>query len=168
MLRTPLGNFTPVFDEADALVMLEHFPHTEPVEASREMLARNASMLRQAQYEALLQKWFNDFFKGIDKPSPIALAPQGTPHQQRVWQAISAIPFGQTRSYSELAAELGSGPRAVGTACGRNPIILMIPCHRVLGSNGALGGYSGFEGLKTKQWLLDHEQKFVQSQKLAA
>ncbi len=154
MLHTPLGNFTPVFDDAGALAALEHV-HTE-FTAPKDIRI------------TALQKWFDGFFNGVNAPCPIALKPQGTAHQQRVWQAISAIPFGQTRSYGEIAVELGSGPRAVGTACGRNPIILLIPCHRVLGSNGALGGYSGFEGLKTKQWLLDHEQQFAHSQKLAA
>jgi methylated-DNA-[protein]-cysteine S-methyltransferase len=88
---------------------------------------------------------------------PLALA--GTPHQRAVWAAMQRIPYGQTRSYGEIAHEVGSGPRAVGTACARNPIAIIVPCHRILGtSNNGLGGYSGGEGLATKRFLLRLEQ----------
>jgi methylated-DNA-[protein]-cysteine S-methyltransferase len=87
----------------------------------------------------------------------LPLTPAGTPFQRRVWATLAEIPFGQTRSYGDLARELGSGPRAVGGACGRNPIPLLIPCHRVLTADGHLGGYSGQGGLVTKMQLLRHE-----------
>jgi O-6-methylguanine DNA methyltransferase len=83
--------------------------------------------------------------------------PEGTAFQQRVWRALSAIPFGETRSYGELARELGSAARAVGGACGANPIPIIIPCHRVLAANRRLGGFSGGDGLSSKQQLLAHE-----------
>ena len=84
----------------------------------------------------------------------------GTPYQQRVWQAISQIPCGETRTYTELAKQIGSGPRAVANACGANPLPLLIPCHRVVAKNGLGGFMQGFEGgLEIKKWLLAHESK---------
>lgn len=85
---------------------------------------------------------------------------RGTPFQQRVWAAIRAIPVGQTISYAELAARVGSGPRAVANACGANPIPVIIPCHRVVASHG-LGGFMGGKkstALSIKSWLLEHER----------
>lgn len=90
----------------------------------------------------------------------LPLAPRGTPFQQRVWQAILAIPAGQALTYSELAQQVGSGPRAVANACGANPIPVIIPCHRVV-AKGGLGGFmQGREtaSLSIKQWLLAHER----------
>ena len=89
---------------------------------------------------------------------PLKLA--GTPYQQRVWQALGAIPYGEVRRYGELAMALGSSARAIGGACRANPLPLIIPCHRVVASNG-IGGYSGETGgtvLDVKRWLLDYEQ----------
>ena len=100
------------------------------------------------------------YFAGRLKRFDLPLALAGTPHQRAVWAAMKRIPYGQTRSYGEIAHEVGSGPRAVGTACGRNPIAIIVPCHRILGtSNHGLGGYSGGEGLATKRFLLTLEQK---------
>lgn len=84
----------------------------------------------------------------------------GTPFQQRVWQALGGIAPGKTQSYGELAQHLGSAPRAVGQACGANPVPIVVPCHRVVAKHG-LGGfmnYSGGEPLAIKRWLLRHEQ----------
>jgi methylated-DNA-[protein]-cysteine S-methyltransferase len=84
---------------------------------------------------------------------------RGTPFQRRVWGRISAIAAGRTRSYGELARELRSAPRAVGQACGANPLPLVVPCHRVLAANG-MGGFAHHEGgfhLSVKRWLLAHE-----------
>jgi methylated-DNA-[protein]-cysteine S-methyltransferase len=81
----------------------------------------------------------------------------GTPFQQRVWQELCEIPYGETISYGELARRVGKpgSARAVGLANGRNPVAIIVPCHRVIGSNGKLTGYGG--GLDRKAWLLDHE-----------
>lgn len=78
----------------------------------------------------------------------------GTAFQRRVWQAMTSIPYGHTRTYGEVAADLGSSARAVGGACGRNPLPILIPCHRIVGRNGSLGGYTGLEGTDTKKRLL--------------
>lgn len=91
-------------------------------------------------------------------PFSLPLAQQGTPFQQRVWQAIAAIPSGQTRTYGQLAYQLGSGPRAVANACGANRLPLLVPCHRVVAQNGIGGFMQGKQnGLLIKQWLLLHE-----------
>jgi len=95
-----------------------------------------------------------EYFLGQRRSFDLPLAPEGTAFQQRVWRALSAIPFGKTRSYGELARELGSAARAVGGACGANPIPIIIPCHRVLAAKGRLGGFSGGNGLSSKQQLL--------------
>jgi methylated-DNA-[protein]-cysteine S-methyltransferase len=100
-----------------------------------------------------LEEYFDGKRTGFDLP----LAPQGTAFQQKVWAALAKIPFGRTKSYGELAQDLGTAPRALGGACGRNPIPVIIPCHRVLGANGAMGGYSGIDGVETKEFLLRHE-----------
>ncbi len=87
----------------------------------------------------------------------LPLSAAGSPFEQRIWAAMRRIPLGQTRSYGELATEVGSAPRPVGRACGRNPIPIVIPCHRVL-ARGDLGGYSGGAGLPTKRILLELER----------
>jgi methylated-DNA-[protein]-cysteine S-methyltransferase len=96
------------------------------------------------------------YFAGTSKRFDLPLAPAGSAFEKSVWAAMVAIPYGQTRSYGEVAHELDSGPRAVGRACGRNPIPIIIPCHRIL-ARGGLGGYSGGVGLPTKEWLLGRE-----------
>jgi len=90
----------------------------------------------------------------------VPLAPTGTPFQRRVWQAIEAIPRGQSRTYGEIARMVRNAPRAVGQACGANRIALIIPCHRVVGSFGKLGGFMNADDgdpLAIKRWLLRHE-----------
>ncbi len=90
----------------------------------------------------------------------LPLAPYGTAFRQRVWQALLQIPVGESRTYGELARQLHSAPRAIGGACGANPIALVIPCHRVVGTHGSLGGFMGVtqgDPIAIKRWLLAHE-----------
>ena len=94
------------------------------------------------------------YFQGHRQRFDLPLAPAGTAFQKTVWQAMSRILHGETRSYGQMATDLKSGPRAVGGACARNPIPILIPCHRVLGAHGALGGYSARGGVATKRRLL--------------
>lgn len=92
----------------------------------------------------------------------LPLAMRGTPFQRRVWLALCRIPSGSTRSYGELAGELGSSARAVGGACRRNPIPIVVPCHRVIAAGGGAGGFMGRrdgDALAIKTWLLDHERR---------
>ena len=94
------------------------------------------------------------YFQGRLRRFDLPLAARGTDFQKRVWALMSEIPFGETATYGGMAMALGSGARAVGTACGRNPLPIVVPCHRVLGSGGAVGGFSGGVGLPTKRQLL--------------
>jgi methylated-DNA-[protein]-cysteine S-methyltransferase len=98
------------------------------------------------------------YFAGELAALDLPLRPAGSPFEQRVWTAMRRIPYGKTQCYGELAAAIGSAARAVGGACGRNPIPIVIPCHRVLAKTG-LGGYSGNGGLKTKKTLLSIEAR---------
>jgi methylated-DNA-[protein]-cysteine S-methyltransferase len=102
--------------------------------------------------------WLSGYFAGkFTSPVDLPMAPAGSEFQRRVWQVMIDIPPGETVTYGDVARQLGSAPRAVGGACGANPIPILIPCHRVVGSNGGLGGYSGAGGLTTKRTLLDLE-----------
>jgi methylated-DNA-[protein]-cysteine S-methyltransferase len=100
------------------------------------------------------------YFDGRLCDFDLPLAPGGSPFAARVWSAMQKIPYGETRSYGDLAEAIGSAPRAVGGACGKNPIPIVIPCHRVLAKAG-LGGYSGAGGLATKRHLLALEGALV-------
>jgi methylated-DNA-[protein]-cysteine S-methyltransferase len=99
-----------------------------------------------------------EYFAGERTAFDLPLAPAGTPWQHRVWAALREIPYGETRNYGEIAAAVGApgAARAVGHANGRNPISIVVPCHRVVGADGRLTGYGG--GLERKQALLAHEQ----------
>lgn len=107
--------------------------------------------------EAIAQ--LQDYFDGKRMSFDLPLAPHGSVFQHRVWEALRAIPAGETRSYGEMARALGSAARAIGQANAANPIPIFIPCHRVLAARGALGGYSAGEGPATKTWLLAHERR---------
>ena len=98
------------------------------------------------------------YFAGELERFDIPLSPRGTEFQRRVWDALREIPYGETTSYGALAAQIGrpGAARAVGLANGRNPISIVVPCHRVIGAAGALTGYGG--GLERKRWLLAHER----------
>jgi methylated-DNA-[protein]-cysteine S-methyltransferase len=90
----------------------------------------------------------------------LSLAPGGTAFRRKVWESLAKIPVGESRTYGELARSLHTAPRAVGGACGANPIALVIPCHRVVGSQGSLGGFMGTtdgDPIAIKRWLLTHE-----------
>ena len=99
----------------------------------------------------------DDYFDGLRKNFDLPLEPLGTKFQQRVWSMMEQIPYGKTITYGEIAKALSSSARAVGTACGANPIPVIIPCHRVVAAND-MGGYSGDGGVKTKRALLHLER----------
>ena len=104
----------------------------------------------------------NEYFEGSRKQFDLKLNPQGTNFQKKVWGELLNIPHGKTTSYLELSKQLGDvkAIRAVANANGKNPIWIIIPCHRVIGSDGSLTGYAG--GLHRKQWLLEHESPYKQ------
>jgi methylated-DNA-[protein]-cysteine S-methyltransferase len=108
-----------------------------------------------------------EYFAGERQKFELPLALDGTPFQTRVWRELMEIPFGRTWSYAELARRIGKpgASRAVGLANGSNPISIIVPCHRVIGSDGSLTGYGG--GLERKRWLLEHEGSAGRQQSLA-
>ena len=138
---SPVGDLT-IIEEDGALVALEW--GRAPEDAGSQLL-----MEAKRQLDA----YFARKLKKFDLP----LRMIGTAFQKRVWARMVKIPYGETVSYGRVARELDSGPRAVGTACGRNPIPIIVPCHRILASNG-LGGFSGGTGLETKRALLRLEK----------
>lgn len=110
---------------------------------------------------ALVRRWLDAYFGGRSADSGLLpLEMFGAPFERSVWKALLEIPPGQTRSYGAIARSLGSpeASRAVGLANGSNPLAIVVPCHRVIGSSGSLVGYGG--GLERKRWLLDHERRW--------
>lgn len=108
--------------------------------------------------------WLRAYFSGEALPPLPPLAPKGTPFQKKVWQALAAIPHGQTVSYGQLAQQINCrSAQAIGQAVGKNPLLLVIPCHRVLGSQGQLTGYAA--GIDKKAWLLAHESRQIRERK---
>lgn len=105
-----------------------------------------------------------EYFAGTRTTFDLPLAPAGTPFQQLVWGALGDIPYAETCSYGSIADALGkpTASRAIGMANGKNPLAIIVPCHRVVGANGRLTGYSG--GLARKEWLLAHEARYVDAQ----
>lgn len=117
-----------------------------PGERTRERTT--SPVLKEAARQ--LDRYFGRKLRRFDLP----LAQRGTDFQKRVWAMMREIPYGETATYGGMAMALGSGPRAIGMACGRNPVPIIVPCHRVLGSGGKEGGFSGGRGLPTKRQLL--------------
>jgi methylated-DNA-[protein]-cysteine S-methyltransferase len=150
-LDTRFGPMLAVVDHDDALCLLhigsDFAAHIPP--GAEQHPTRLATVIGQ----------LTEYCEGQRRQFNLPLAPVGTLFQQAAWQALCAIPYGETRSYGEQARALGNpaAVRAVGRANGANPIAIIIPCHRVIGSNGALTGYAG--GLPLKQALLDFERQ---------
>ncbi len=108
---------------------------------------------KDAKLQQALKRYVKGDVKALDG---VKVDVEGTPFQQKVWKRLRKIPAGKTLSYGALAKMVGSSPRAVGNANGRNPVSIIVPCHRVIGSDGSLTGYA--YGTKRKAWLLDHEK----------
>lgn len=121
---------------------------TSPVPSNTDTGDANEAALTRAADQ--LAAYFAGTLEAFDLP----LLPLGTAHEQAVWRQMRTIAYGATRSYGEIASAIGSSPRAVGRACGRNPIPIIVPCHRVLAANHRIGGYSGAGGTDTKRHLL--------------
>ena len=122
-------------------------------------LCKKANSLGSSKVLEQAAKQIDLYLKGSLPKFSLPLKVSGTPFQLAVWKAIAKVPFGKTVSYGEIAKAIGKpqASRAVGAAVGANPTPLLVGCHRVLGSNGSLTGYSGGQGIKTKKLLLDHE-----------
>ena len=151
---SPIGELILVgdYDRLTELLLPEH--HGQPPSVSADWVA-NADPFARAISQ--LDAYFAGELTEFDLP----LAPEGTPFQMRVWDELTKIPYGATASYGEIAARIGQpkAMRAVGVANGRNPLAIVIPCHRVIGSSGSLTGYGG--GLDRKRWLLDLEARVL-------
>ncbi|MEQ8268730.1 MAG: methylated-DNA--[protein]-cysteine S-methyltransferase [Parvibaculum sp.] len=150
-LDTPIGRLRlAATDDGLAAVL---FPNQKDIAFPK----REGSAKAQAHLAKAL-KALDLYFEGRKKDfTGLTLAPAGTPFQKSVWTALARIPFGETRSYADIAKAIGNpkGMRAVGLANGRNPIPVIVPCHRVIGADGSLTGFGG--GLPTKKWLLEFE-----------
>jgi methylated-DNA-[protein]-cysteine S-methyltransferase len=149
---TPAGKFSVAVDDTGAVVATAF--------GGRSALAGRGGKSRPGQDRrrtAAARRQIQGYFGGRRREFDLPLSPSGTPFQQRVWAVLRSIPFGKTLSYGEVAAKIGAprAARAVGRACGTNPICLLVPCHRVIGASGSLTGFAF--GEKTKRRLLKHE-----------
>ena len=151
---SPLGPLTLVASDAGLRAVL--WNGDDPARAGLDglPLARPGRPCARAHETA---RQLDAYFDGSRTSFDLPLDLHGTPFQQQAWRALAEIPFGETRTYAEQAARLGrpNAFRAVGAANGRNPLSIVLPCHRVIGSDGSLTGFAG--GLDAKRWLLEHE-----------
>lgn len=156
-IKTPLGWIT--VEEAGGALVAVDLPAAYGAAAaadSAEATTPTRGVLASARRQ------LDEYFAGTRSVFDLPLAPVGTPFQRKVWSELSKIPYGETCSYADIAKRIGRATacRAVGSANGRNPIPIIIPCHRVIGASGKLVGYAG--GIDTKQWLLRHERAATQ------
>lgn len=154
-IPSPLGELTAGSDGEQLIGLWLPDQKYHRATLSRDALSRDdLPVFRQTR------QWLAEYFSG-QEPSlaRLPLAPRGSPFRQEVWRILCGIPYGETVTYSEIARKMGKpgASQAVGGAVGHNPISILIPCHRVVGTNGSLTGYAG--GIAAKQWLLQHEQK---------
>lgn len=142
-MHSPVGDLT-LFEEDGALIVVEWgwAPDGDPTPLL-----------------SLSKQQLEEYFAGTRRMFDLPMRPGGTQFQVAVCNAMLRIPYGELRTYGEIADDTSSAPRAVGGACGRNPIPILIPCHRVVGANGKLTGFSGGKGVSTKRTLLTLEQR---------
>ena len=149
-MGSPFGRLELV-EQGDAVVAV-HFG--APADGSPGHERGGSTVLAEARRQ------LGEYFDGRRRAFDLPLRPAGTAFQRRVWEVLATVPWGTTTTYGAIAARLGMPPgasRAVGAANGRNPISIVAPCHRVIGTNGTLVGYAG--GLHNKRWLLEHEAR---------
>lgn len=144
-IDSPVGPITVRVNADGAVTAVQFADSTEPHQGAPSAAAERAA------------EQLREYFAGNRSDFDLPLAPTGSPFQLKVWAALRDIPYGRTESYGALAARIGqpTASRAVGLANGRNPIAIVVPCHRVIGASGTLTGYAG--GLERKRWLLDLE-----------
>lgn len=149
IIKSPLG-FTKIVGDIDGIASVTVVNSEEKV----------TDIIPQELEECVIQ--LQEYFKGERKQFHFKINAQGTDFQKRVWQELLNIPYGKTTSYLKLSQQLGDvkAIRAVANANGKNPLWIIVPCHRVIGSDGSLTGYAG--GLQRKQWLLEHESPYKQ------
>ncbi len=152
-IESPIGRIALISDETHLKSLTFSSEQVEESETQPEILLKTAVQLKE-------------YFEGTRSRFELELEPDGTGFQKKVWQRLLQVPYGTTKSYREIAAELGSvlNTRAVGTANGKNPISIIVPCHRIIGHDGKMVGYAG--GLERKKWLLLHEAEHTKNELL--
>ena len=153
--KTPIG-WAEIVADGDAILSVNIVREAE----NRKLKIGNRDLVDSAVLQKCIRE-LDEYFAGTRKNFTVKLEARGTDFQQRVWQELAKIPFGVTASYADIARRVGSprAVRAVGSANSKNPHWIIVPCHRVIASNGALSGYAG--GLDRKKWLLEHESRLV-------
>lgn len=148
LYHSPIG---PLRLTSDGTALTGLWFHDRKPDAAADQYREDLAIFNSAK------RWLDDYFSGNPRKLDFPLSPVGTPFQRRVWELLLTIPYGETTTYGALAGQLGPkmSAQAVGQAVGRNPVSILIPCHRVIGADGALTGYAA--GLEIKTWLLHHE-----------
>ena len=160
-MESPCGPLLCVVDETGAVVRVEFVTGRnngrESLRITDRMREQGIELVEDAGRTAGLRRQLAEYFAGERREFDLRLAPEGTPFERSVWEELKRIPFGETRSYGEIAQAIGrpGAARAVGRANGANPIPIVVPCHRVIGSDGSLTGFGG--GLEAKSRLLEIE-----------
>jgi methylated-DNA-[protein]-cysteine S-methyltransferase len=152
-MESPIGRIALISNETHLKSLLFSDELADDSETQPEILLKTAVQL-------------NEYFAGTRFRFELDLEPDGTGFQKKVWQRLLGVPYGTTKSYRDIAVELGSAlnTRAVGTANGKNPISIIVPCHRIVGHDGKMVGYAG--GLERKKWLLLHEAQHTKNELL--
>ena len=149
IIKTPLG-YTKITGDNDGIASVTVLNSEEQI----------SDIIPESLEDCVYQ--LNEYFEGKRQVFDLNLNPQGTDFQKTVWEALLTIPYGKTMSYLELSKQLGDvkAIRAVANANGKNPLWIIVPCHRIIGTDGSLTGYAG--GLHRKQWFLEHESPYKQ------
>jgi methylated-DNA-[protein]-cysteine S-methyltransferase len=153
MMKSPVGELKLIASDKGLAAILWENDNSKRIRLSPVAENKNHPVLLE------VERQLKDYFAGKRETFSLTLDAAGTPFQKKVWKALLTIPFGETRSYAQIAKQIGNpkSVRAVGAASGKNPISIIAPCHRVIGSNGQLTGFAG--GLETKACLLNLESK---------
>lgn len=156
---TPMGEMSAAVDDDGRLVRLSFFALRGDAEIVRDAARRGESVVWDSARADDAAQQLADYLEGRRTQFDLPLAPRGTAFQQRVWEELARIPFGETISYRSLAERIGNPAaiRAVGRANATNPLPVVVPCHRVIGADGSLTGYAG--GVPAKEWLLALEKQ---------
>jgi methylated-DNA-[protein]-cysteine S-methyltransferase len=164
-MTTPIGGLTLLSDEFGNLRAIDFAGNQDRLRLLLSRQYRSTQIAIEPRRNAFgLTSALESYFEGdVESIQSLPVLSGGTPFQQSVWQSLRLIPTGETVSYGSLAKTIGkpAAVRAVGLANGANPVSIVVPCHRVIGSDGSLTGYGG--GLHRKRWLLDHERKYRKS-----
>ena len=156
-VESPCGPLFCVVGEDGAVVRIEFENGREAQKLTRRLADSGVRIVEDSERTAEVRRQLEEYFAGERETFDLPLAPKGTAFEKSVWNELSRIPYGETRSYAEIARAIGKpgAARAVGRANGANPIPIVVPCHRVIGANGSLTGFGG--GLEVKSLLLEIE-----------